>query len=305
MIPVEFEGWRGTSHFDWLCISHACQSKDLCLTFGYNTGIFNIRQRLNGIRNVINMDGIEWSRSRWGLMKQGILYVNERFAALFGDHLIADHPEIRKYLLSRAADKKITTIAYGADLVVDGSVELVASLGLEPGSYLTLIARPIPENNILELVRAFSLRRRGFKLVVLGDFDQSKESYHGAVKSAASEEVMFPGAIYDTAIVKSLRFHSVAYLHGHTVGGTNPSLVEAMGAGNAIIAHDNPYNRWVAQGGALYFKDESMIDRCLIQLLTNKKLRDEIANASLSRYKSEFTWDRVAGQYEALLERYL
>ena len=96
-ISVDLPGWRGTSKFDWLSIAHACQFDDLCLTFGYNTGIYNFRQRLKGIRNVINMDGIEWQRARWGFAKQAILYVNERFAALFGNHLIADHPEIEKY----------------------------------------------------------------------------------------------------------------------------------------------------------------------------------------------------------------
>jgi len=305
MIPVDLEGWRGTSKFDWLSITHACQFNDVCLTFGYNTGIYNFRQRLKGIKNIINMDGIEWSRARWGFAKQAILYVNERFSALFGDHLIADHPEIKKYLRTRAPERKITTIAYGADPVVDASVEPVLSMGLHPGEYLTLIARPIPENSILELVRAFSRRKRGYKLVVLGNFDEENDTYHRSVKAAASDEVVFPGAIYDPTKVKSLRYHAIGYLHGHTVGGTNPSLVEAMAAGNPIIAHANPYNKWVAQDGALYFTDENSIDECITRLLADKDLRSRLSKLCVARHKEEFTWERVGGQYEELLCHYL
>lgn len=304
-ISVDLEGWRGTSKFDWLSIAHACQFDDLCLTFGYNTGIYNFRQRLKGIKNIINMDGIEWSRSRWGLAKQAILYVNERFAALFGNNLIADHPEIRKYLLTRAPERKITTITYGADPVVDSPVEPVLSMGLRPGGYLTIIARPIPENSILELVRAFSRRRRGYKLIVLGNFDVENDAYHRLVKTAASDEIVFPGAIYEPTIVKSLRYHAVGYLHGHTVGGTNPSLVEAMAAGNPIVAHANPYNKWVAQDGSLYFTDEDSIDHCITRLLAEKDLRVKLSSRCVARHREEFTWQRVAGQYEELLCRYL
>ena len=116
-IPVALEGWKGTSSFDLLSIRHACRQRDLCLTFGYNTAVFNLLQRLRGIPNVINMDGIEWSRARWGFAKQAILYVNERIGCLVGNHLIADHPEIEKYLHTRAPPRKISTITYGADPV--------------------------------------------------------------------------------------------------------------------------------------------------------------------------------------------
>ena len=304
-IPVDLSGWRGTSKFDWLCIAHACKFQDACLTFGYNTGIFNFRQRLRGIQNVINMDGIEWSRARWGLLKRGILYANERFAALFGTRLIADHPEIEKYLWMLAPKRKISMITYGAYPMQGANQSLVEAMHLEPDRYLTLIARPIPENSILELVQAFSMRHRDHKLVVLGDFQPQADEYHRKVMETASDEVVFAGAIYDRETVQALRFFCKAYVHGHTVGGTNPSLVEAMAAGNPIIAHDNKYNRWVAGDGALYFDTIEAADQHLSLLLSDGDLRRDLRIAALSRFNEQFTWENVAGQYEQLLLRYL
>jgi glycosyltransferase involved in cell wall biosynthesis len=305
IIPIDLPGWRGTSKFDWLSIAHACRFRDICLTFGYNTGIFNFRQRVLGIPNIINMDGIEWSRARWGLIRQAILYVNERFSALFGNHLIADHPEIEKYLLTRAPKRKISTITYGADPVVSASRDIVENMHLEPDGYVTLIARPIPENSIEELVEAYSRRKRNHKLVVLGNYQPKVDEYHRRVMEQASDEVYFAGPIYDPATVQALRFYSKAYLHGHTVGGTNPSLVEAMAAGNPVLAHDNQYNRWVARDGALYFDSREQIDRHIEALLSDAQLRHAMKEAVQRRFLEEFTWEHVARQYEQLLAEFL
>lgn len=300
-ISVPNLGWLGTARFDLLSILHAVKHRDMCLTFGYNTGVLNILQRLYRVPNIINMDGIEWSRKRWGIFKQSILYVNERFAALFGNELIADHPELNTYLRTRAPARKITTITYGAHRVANASSEPVSALNLRPGQYLTLIARPLPENSILELVKGFSARRRGVHLVVLGTFDGATNPYHAAVLDAASDEVRFVGAIYDPSTVQALRHHSLGYLHGHTVGGTNPSLVEALAAGNPVIAHDNKYNTWVADNAGLYFKTVADVDMKIDQLLSDQNLAEKLSQNALARYNTEFTWEHVAGQYETLL----
>ncbi|MFZ3484865.1 DUF1972 domain-containing protein [Sphingomonas sp. 3-13AW] len=303
-IPIDLPGWRGTSKFDLLSIKHACEFDDICLTFGYNTGIYNYRQWLKKIPNIINMDGIEWSRKRWGLAKQSILYVNERFAAKFGDVLIADHPVIETYLRTRAPARKITTITYGADPIEDAPTEPVTALGLEPGGYFNLIARPIPENNILAIVQGFSTRRRGRKLLLLGKL-QDDDPYHRAVRDAASDEVIFPGAIYEPERVQAIRFHSCGYLHGHTVGGTNPSLVEALAAGNPVVAHDNEYNRWVARDAAVYFTDADGVARGIDLIVDDPARAAAMAAAARARFFEEFTWDHIAGQYEDVLRRFV
>jgi len=304
-ISVPNVGWLGTAKFDWLSIRHAVKRRDVCLTLGYNTGIFNVLQRIHRVPNVINMDGIEWSRKRWGFFRQAILYVNERFAAWFGNELIADHPELHTYLRSRAPERKITTITYGAHRLDNAPSTPVEDLGLEPKRYLTLIARPIPENSVRELVEGFSAKKRGIQLAVLGDYDGDADAYHREVLDAASDEVVFLGAIYDPATVHALRYHSLAYLHGHTVGGTNPSLVEALGAGNPVIAHDNKYNTWVAGDAGLYFSTPEDVEKRIDQLLNDTELATELSRNARRRFDSEFTWDHVAGQYEALLRKSL
>jgi glycosyltransferase involved in cell wall biosynthesis len=305
MIPMNLPGWKGTSKFDWISIRHACQFNDLCLTFGYNTAVFSMMLRLKGIPNVINMDGIEWSRARWGFAKQAILYINERIGCYVGNHLIADHPELEKYLLNRAPQRKITMLTYGADPVLNAPDAVVREYKLEPGNYITLIARPIPENSILEMVKGFSIKRRNCKLAILGKFEPESDCYHRSVIKAASNEVAFLGAIYDKGVVQTLRFHSLAYVHGHTVGGTNPSLVEAMAAGNPVIAHDNPYNRWVARDAAMYFTSPDDFSTCVDGLMSSPEKRETMQAASKRRFFEEFTWEHVAGQYEKLLLRYL
>jgi glycosyltransferase involved in cell wall biosynthesis len=109
------------------------------------------------------------------------------------------------------------------------------------------------------------------------------------------------GAIYDQNVLAALRFHCVAYVHGHQVGGTNPSLVEALGAGNPVLAHDNRFNRWVAGAGAMYFLD---IDQCATAfdvMLRNGELLRNMSAASRARHREAFQWSNVLGAYERLL----
>ncbi len=304
-VPVDLPGWRGTSLFDLKCVKHASQFDDLCLVFGYNTGIFNTWQRFKKIPMVINMDGIEWSRARWGFFRQAILYINERFSAAVGNHLIADHPEIEKYLWTRAPKRKVTMIAYGADEVLEADEAPVRALGLEPGRYLTLICRPIPENSIVELVQGFSSKPRDFKLAILGNYDPDTDDYHRQVVEAASDDVVFLGAIFDPDVVQPLRFHSAMYLHGHTVGGTNPSLVEALGAGNPVLAHDNAYNRWTAGPAQAYFTTAADVARELDAVLDEDGRLAAMSQAARERYLSGLTWFQIGEQYRLLLDRHL
>ncbi|HEX5373348.1 MAG TPA: DUF1972 domain-containing protein [Aquabacterium sp.] len=303
-MPVKGEGALSTIIFDWISIQHAAKHKDLCLTLGYNTAIFDAVLRFKGIPNIINMDGIEWIRAKWGAVAKTWFWLNDWMGCLVGNHLVADNPAIKTHLMTRVSGDKITMIPYGAVPVTDAPTEAVRKLGVEPGRYLTVIARPEPENSVYEIVKAFSARPRGYKLIVLGTYQQ-ENAYHRTVKAAASDEVLFPGAIYDAPVVQALRFHCAMYVHGHQVGGTNPSLVEALGAGNAVIAHDNRFNRWVAGEGARYFDSVDTLSKCFDELLDNGKAMSDMRDASLRRFKRALTWPIVLGEYEKLLERFL
>lgn len=303
-IPVTQNGPKGTIVFDWKATAHAAQFGDLCLTLGYNTAIFCSYLRLKGISNLINMDGIEWSRAKWGGIAKTWFWLNERAGCWLGNHLIADHPQIKVHLESRVSGNKITTIPYGADDVQAADDAPVRALGLEPGRFLTVIARAEPENSLLEIVQGFSANPRGYQLVVLGNY-QDGNVYHQAVKAAASAEVRFVGGIYDKSVVQALRFHCAAYVHGHQVGGTNPSLVEALGAGNAVIAHDNRFNRWVVGDGAVYFNGAESFAARMDELQAKPALLDELRRHGRSRFVDAFTWPDVLKQYEKLLLRYL
>jgi glycosyltransferase involved in cell wall biosynthesis len=303
-IPVVGNGPGATVRFDWQATLHAGKHKDLCLTLGYNTAIFCALLRLKCIPNVINMDGIEWSRAKWGKIAKTWFLLNDWAGCWLGNHLVADHPEIKEHLKSRVRADKITTIAYGADKVAHASTDFVTQYGLEPGKFLTVIARPEPENSLLEIVSGFSRERRGLQLAVLGKYDPAN-AYHRAVKEAAGDEVKFLGAIYDKPVVQALRFHSWAYVHGHQVGGTNPSLVEALGAGNAVVAHDNRFNRWVVGDGGVYFDGADGFARVLSELATMPEKVDQMRAASTARYEAEFTWDKICREYEELLTRFL
>lgn len=303
-IPVDRTGPAGTIVFDWHATRHAARHRDLCLTLGYNTAVFCALLRLAGVPNVINMDGIEWSRAKWGPVAKTWFWLNDWAGCWLGNHLVADHPEIAVHLSSRVSPKKITTIAYGADRLQGLPDDPVRSLGLVPGQFMTLVARPEPENSILEVVQGFSAKRRGVTLAVLGNYDE-RNAYHRAVRSAASDEVRFLGAIYDKPVVQALRFHSAAYIHGHQVGGTNPSLVEALGAGNAVIAHDNRFNRWVAGAGAAYFSSAQQFSVVLDELLADQDALPRLSAAAVARFEQGLTWPQILSTYEAMLLQWL
>lgn len=302
-VPCGADTNLATLRFDWQCIADACRHRDaVCLTLGYNTALFCLRLKAAGVVNLINMDGIEWRRAKWGPFARAWFWLNDWAGCLIGDHLIADHPEIEAHLRTRPTRRRITTIPYGAEPIAGAPTDALGALGLQPQRYLTLVARPEPENSILEAVRGFSCRARGVALVVLGDYHESRR-YHRAIARAASDEVRFLGAVYDPAMRGALRSHCIAYVHGHQVGGTNPSLVEALGAGNAVIAHDNRFNRWVAEDAALYFRDGFEFDRVVSRLLADAAERERMRERSRARFAAAFRWDVALDAYEQLLRR--
>jgi glycosyltransferase involved in cell wall biosynthesis len=299
-VPTTLSGALGTVEFDAKCVKDVAKYPGTILTLGYNTGFLSAWLRLRGRTNHINMDGLEWQRAKYSLIPRVYLWLNERIAAMAGSRLIADHPAIADHLATRVSRTKIDMIPYGSDPIDSSDPTALAQYGLERDRYFTLIARPEPENSILEIVRAFGRAPSGYKLAVLGNYDPDVP-YQRAVLKAAGTKVMFLGAIYEKEQLAALRAFSTAYLHGHQVGGTNPSLVEALGAGNAVIAHDNRFNRWVAGDAALYFSDIEGCAEQISHLSTDLSLRARLSSAASERWEATFTWDAVLENYERVL----
>ena len=299
-IPTK-RGAIGTIMFDWEATWHSSFEKGTILTLGYNTGVFNFLYKLRGIPNLMNMDGLEWRRKKWSRLERAWLWLNERAGAMAATHLVADHPEIGVHLMRHTSPEKITVIPYGARVVRSAPVSLIREYGLNSKEYYLLIARPEPENSILEIVSAFSRCRMEPRLVVLGAYDVEQNNYHRRVIDAAGSRVLFLGSIYDRERVKALRFHAKAYFHGHTVGGTNPSLVESLAAGNGIIAHDNIFNRWVAGPEAKYFRSVHDLADVLDSLESEPAQLLAMEVGSEKRHHELFEQDDVLAAYEQLL----
>jgi glycosyltransferase involved in cell wall biosynthesis len=192
-------------------------------------------------------------------------------------------------------------IPYGMDITTDAEAAALEKFGLEPHSYALVIARPEPENSILEIVTAFSQRLRGYRLVLVGTYDTASYPYHARVVAAAGSEVIFLGPIYHKKTVAALRHYCRLYIHGHQVGGTNPSLLESMAAGAPVLVHDNQFNRWVVGNSAHFFKD---IDECserLDRMLPDSPLLSSLGRAGQKRCEQEFSPERVLSEYEELL----
>ncbi|MEZ9109841.1 DUF1972 domain-containing protein [Vibrio cyclitrophicus] len=304
-IPVSQTGPLGTIVFDLKSVVHSLKQDGIYLTLGYNTACFNILHRIFGKKNIINMDGIEWKRQKWGRVAKAWFWLNERFGCWFGNHLVADHPRIEDHLATRVIRDKITMIPYGAPDVSSADIRHLEKFALEPDKYSIIIARPEPENSILEVVQAFSIVKRDQKLVVLGNFSPNDNEYHKSIIDSASDEVLFPGAIYEHDIVGALRYYSRFYIHGHQVGGTNPSLVEALGAGCAVLAHGNHFNQWVASDAAVYFSSKNELAEFFDYEYYDNDLVHEKKNNAKIQFNERFIWNDILVQYEDLLLKYI
>lgn len=302
-LSVKGNGPLSTIKFDLKAALHVRTSPGIDLLLGYNTAIFTILQKLNSKKVVINMDGVEWHRKKWNALAKVWFYINEFFACHLANEVIADHPEIANHL-KRHGCYRANIIPYAADAVSQKDFDFAEAMGIRQKEYYISIARIEPENSILEIVQAYSAHKHFNKLVVLGTFN-NKNGYHQEILAAASEDVIFPGAIYDRDVVQSLRFNARAYIHGHQVGGTNPSLVEALGCGNPIVAHDNRFNRWVAGNGQVYFSNKKELSDIFDGLDHDNTALLEMSADAVAQHKAMFTYEAIHNAYARCLERML
>ncbi len=290
--------------YDCACLWDARRGYDLVYMLGYGAAWACWWPRVFGVPVWINVDGLEWARSKWGWGARTYLRCMEWMSTKVATRLIADAEAIaQRFRQNYPSGAPTSFIAYGAELVPAESVDssVLANWGLQAHRYMLVVARPEPENHILEIVQGYLLHGGDWPLVVVGDVSGGTP-YQRQLKALASERVRFVGGIYDVAQLQSLRVHAACYLHGHSVGGTNPSLLEALACGNWVIAHDNPYNREVARDAAEYFNTPEQLARCLDRVVGQgaglQARRAQHARAIVSEH---YTWDGIADAYEVLM----
>lgn len=296
-------GPLGRIWYEVRSLIRARKGHDVVYMLGYGSSFGCWIPRLFGRRVWINMDGLEWRRSKWGWFAKRWLKAMEGMACKAAHRLIFDNLALAEEVqVRRNPPASSSVLAYGAPLVVKPpGVDPLRALGLEAGRFILMVCRFEPENHVLEIVRAAAARDSGAPLIVVSN-TSANNAWQKEVMAQAGPLVRFLGPVYDPEVLRALRFHSQLYVHGHSVGGTNPSLLEAMGCGNFILAHDNPFNREVLGPMARYFSDEQDLATKLVEAeQAPERQRRMTGDAARDRAMNHYSWDQVASGYLELL----
>ena len=303
------ETWMGSSvgsfFYDFASLRDALKKEDFDIIYeaGYTSIIpayiwFNVKKRKRPIFTT-NMDGLENKRSKFSPMVRRFLDWEEKMAVKYSHYLIADNMGIHDYYKEKYG-KESKFLAYGADIHDDFKAEYLEEFGLKSEEYYILIARLEPENNIVMAIEGYLHSKENGRrpLIVVG----KTNTPHGkelVEKYGNERNVEFVGGIYDFKKLDSVRHFSKAYFHGHSVGGTNPSLLEAMAAGFFIFAHDNIFNRAVLKENAFYYPSADKVTEYLNRI-------DTIAEGSKIQYtarnieviRNEYSWESLIDKHE-------
>jgi glycosyltransferase involved in cell wall biosynthesis len=257
--------------------------------------------RAFGKKVVMNVDGLDWTRAKWGPVAKWYFFSAARSAVRFCTELVTDAEAMRVFYLERFK-KKTTMIAYGAYIESSQKPELISRFGVVPDDYYLIASRLIPENHADLIARAFLKSGSKRKLVIAGGANYDSP-FHRELRALAGEKIILTGHIDDQEVIRELHCNCFAYVHGHSVGGTNPSLLKAMGYGNCILALDNVFNREVLAGGALFFpRDEEVLADDIRMLESNPARVAELRKMGPERIKENYTWEKIARQYDILFK---
>ncbi|SHF73543.1 DUF1972 domain-containing protein [Geodermatophilus nigrescens] len=246
-----------------------------------------------------HVDGLEWKRAKWGPVGRRYYRVAEALAVRWSDVLIADAEGIAEYYREAFA-APTTLLTYGAPLIAPGSHRL-AELGLEPGGYHLAVARFEPENHVDVVVEGYVASDAAKPLVVVGSAPYADE-HTRRIHALADDRVRFLGGVWDQELLDQLYANCATYLHGHSVGGTNPSLLRAIGAGAAVTAFDVDFNREVVRDSGRFFRTPQDVARELAAVEADPE-GTRRAGRRARILAARYDWDEVASGYEALARR--
>lgn len=261
----------------------------------------------------VNPDGHEWMRAKWNRFIKKYWKFSERLMVKNADLLICDSINIEKYIKEtyKKYNPKTTFIAYGADLekskIKDNDEKLAdwyKDKKVQANNYYLVVGRFVPENNYKTMISEFMKSRTKKDLVIITNVEQNKfyEKLKNETKFQNDTRIKFVGTVYDKEMLKKIRENAYAYLHGHSVGGTNPSLIEALATTDLNLLYDVGFNKEVAEDGALYWSLKNNNLSKLIEKAENLN-QDEILKISTkakSRIKQEYTWQKIVNHYEKI-----
>lgn len=292
--PEDKIGTVGQFIYDFNCILNSKkQNFDVILQLGYTSN--SIWHWLLPKKPVIitNMDGLEWKRSKYSKKVQKFLKYAEKLAVKSSDFLISDSIGIQDYL-KQEYNVNSEYIAYGAEIFTQSDVKFIKEFDVEANGYNMLIARLEPENNIETILEGVQRSNSSLPFLVVGKYD-NKFGIYLKEKFKNSKNIRFLGGIYDLEKLNNLRYYSNLYFHGHSVGGTNPSLLEAMASNCLIIANDNVFNKSILKDNAFYFKDADDVAKHLTSL--NKESYKDKVEKCKELILNKFDWKYINDLY--------
>ena len=286
--------------YDILSIFHALFYADALIVLGVSGGIVLPLVKFFTRKNIIvNIDGLEWRRDKWSKPIKKFLKLSEYLAVRYSDADITDNLAIKKY--TAIYYKTLShLIEYGADHVVKPSITRndIATYPFLSTAYAFKVCRIEPENNLHLVLGSFSQLPNNH-LVIVGNWNNSE--YGQGLKEQYGElkNIHLLDPIYDQRALDILRSNCYVYIHGHSAGGTNPSLVEAMYLELPVIAFDISYNRATTEDQAYYFKNEQE----LVSMINSKSLNDYLSNSKRMKEiaNRRYTWERIAMKYQNLI----
>ncbi len=293
--PENLLGTAGQFVYDLNCVLHARkQQYDIILMLGYTSSSVWGWLYPSGASIIFNMDGWEWKRSKYATPVRKFLLYAEKLAVKYADRLVADSPAIKAYL-----DNKYPVqshhITYGAAIMEEENISVLAAYGLEKNGYDMLMARIEPENNIEPILEGVCNSHQRRRIVVVGN-TATRFGQKMFRKFGHHPRVQFIGGSFDQVAVHSLRKYCHIYFHGHSVGGTNPSLLEAMASGTLICAHDNPFNRVILENDAYYFHTAQDIT----EICNRASLDKSMVHHNTAKISITHNWKKVTDSYEQL-----
>ena len=258
--------------------------------------------RVRSLPVAVHVDGLEWQRAKWGPQGKRYYRAAERLAVRWADALIADARGIQRYY-EETHNTASTFIPYGAPILSDARPDLLKPLDLQPRRYHLVVARFEPENHVDLMVRGFTKSASTFPLVVVGSAPYSA-AYTAEVRRLADSDprVRLLGGVWDQALLNALYANATCYLHGHSVGGTNPTLLRAIGAGAPVLAFDVTFNREVLGDSGVYFANARALANLIDEQEADEEARVARGRSGQSRAEALYDWDDVAHGYERLCE---